>query len=302
MINLEWLRTFRTVYKTKSLSKTAELLLISQPTVSQHISALEAHIGKKLFTRKSKGVLETDDGRILNTMVASSLESLEHTENLISQNESDLKTIITIGISHHLYKTTLCKNIQKLGKYVHVNFGTKQDLIKDVNQGTILYAIVPEEVNTFDTISYPLHPQNIVLAHTPDIDLTEAENNYLTQPEKTEKLLESHPWYAHNVQAGYIKLFWLNAFNKKRPSIVPNYIIPNEYEVLFQLSHGSGICACLDSNLAPFIKAGTLKQLEFPHFELRKLYLVTNKNKTNQKTTDNILKSLEKTASCYPIY
>ena len=110
MINLEWLRTFRTVYKTKSLSKAAELLRISQPTVSQQISTLEAHIGQKLFIRKSKGVIETDEGRILNTRIAGSIEELEGVEKLITQDDSKIRTIITIGISEHLYKTVLCRD------------------------------------------------------------------------------------------------------------------------------------------------------------------------------------------------
>ena len=85
MINLEWLRTFRVVYKTKSLSKASELLYISQPTVSQHIRSLEGYLNKKLFVRKSKGVLETDEGKILNTMVSGTIESLEEIENKIGQ-------------------------------------------------------------------------------------------------------------------------------------------------------------------------------------------------------------------------
>ena len=91
MINFEWLRTFRTVYKTKSLSKAAELLRISQPTVSQQISTLEAHIGQKLFFRKSKGVIETDEGRILNTLVSGSIEVLEGIENLITKQDSKIR-------------------------------------------------------------------------------------------------------------------------------------------------------------------------------------------------------------------
>jgi len=80
MINLEWLRTFRAVYKTKSLSRAADLLMISQPTVSQQLSSLESRIGQKLFTRKSKGVTETDVGRMLNTMVSGTIENLEEVE------------------------------------------------------------------------------------------------------------------------------------------------------------------------------------------------------------------------------
>lgn len=45
------LETFKVVYKTSSFSKAAELLFVSQPTVSTHIRQLEQEIGCSLFTR-----------------------------------------------------------------------------------------------------------------------------------------------------------------------------------------------------------------------------------------------------------
>ena len=169
MINLEWLRTFRTVYKTKSLSKAAEILSVSQPTVSQQLSSLETRIGQKLFDRKSKGVLETDAGRMLNTMISGSIEMLESAEHEIVKRDSKFKNIISIGISAHLYKTILCTQILELGEYVHVRFDTKQNLITAVERGELLYAIIPDEINTFDTICHPFRNQKIVLVGTPKL-------------------------------------------------------------------------------------------------------------------------------------
>ncbi len=294
MINLEWLRTFRTVYKTKSLSKAAELLRISQPTVSQQISTLEAHIGQKLFVRKSKGVIETDEGRILNTLIAGSIEELEGVENLITQEDSKIRTIITIGISEHLYKTVLCQQIMEIGEYVHIKFGQKQQLIKDVENGTLLYAIVPDCISGFDLFCFPLYKQKLLLAGTQDIDFSEFKKLYKKDTLPAEKWLNKHKWYAHDSAAGFIKLYWLNIFNKKRPNIIPNYIIPNEYEVLFQLSHGKGLTVALNTNVAPFIKDGTLQACEIKEIILRELVIIANKNKTNKETTKRIIDILTK--------
>lgn len=136
------------LYKTKSLSRAAEMLRISQPTVSQQISALESRVGKKLFERKSKGVLETDMGKILNTMISGSIEELEGIEEKVVKKDAKFKNILSIGICPHLYKSTLCTTTPKLAEYVHIKFGTKNDLIKQVEAGDLLYAIVPEKVLT----------------------------------------------------------------------------------------------------------------------------------------------------------
>lgn len=51
MVNLEWYRTFKTVYKKGTLTSAAEALFISQPGVSLHLSSLESYVGYKLFER-----------------------------------------------------------------------------------------------------------------------------------------------------------------------------------------------------------------------------------------------------------
>ncbi len=289
MINLEWLRTFRAVYKTKSLSRAAEILNISQPTVSQQIATLEAYMGQKLFTRKSKGVVETNEGRLLNTLVSGSIESLEEVEHLVSLKNSKLKTIVTIGISSHLYKSMLCHQILKLGEHVHVKFGARQELIAQVEQGRLLYAIIPDEINTFDALCYPLLHQRLVLVATPDIDMSEIEAAYKRNKTKAEQLLSEHRWYAHDTASSYIKMYWLDVFNKKRPAIVPNYVIPNEYEVLFQQSKGSGLSIAVANHVVPFIKEGSLKAYRLKKLEFRKLSLIANKKKAPAETTEKMV-------------
>ncbi|MFY0651255.1 MAG: LysR family transcriptional regulator [Cyclobacteriaceae bacterium] len=293
MINLEWLRTFRAVYKTKSLSKASEMLKISQPTVSQHLVALEARMGKKLFVRKSKGVSETDEGRMLNTLVAGSMESLENAESMLTQKDSQIKNIVTIGISEHLYKTLLCNRIVKLGSHVHVKFGKKADLIKDVEQGNLLYAIIPDKINTFDTLCFPITKQKVVLAGTPDINFSELKLLYAKNKKAAQRWLSKQTWYAHDINSSFIKIYWLTVFDKTRPAIIPNYIIPNEYEVLFQQSNGSGVSVAFDSSVKSFVKDGKLQVCELKSVEYRELSLIANKQKSNPELTAEFVKHLK---------
>lgn len=293
MINLEWLRTFRAVYKTKSLSKAAEMLMVSQPTVSQQISALESRMGKKLFERKSKGVKETDVGQMLNTMISGSIEALEGVENKIIKPDSNLKNILTIGVSPHLYKTSFCQNILEMGEYVHLTFGSKQQLIRDVEEGKLLYAIVPEKQNTYDTYCHHLTSQNVVLVGTPDVDFSEFEKLYKKSHQMAQDWLAKHQWYAHDHNSSFIKIYWLNIFDKQRPSIVPNYVIPNEFETLFQQTRGSGLSIAFDNVAAHFVHEGTLQTCELKKVNYRDLYLIANKKKSKATVTDKIITVLK---------
>lgn len=48
-----------------SINKAATDLQISQPSLSRHVSSLEAELGVQLFTRTQGGVQLTDAGRLL---------------------------------------------------------------------------------------------------------------------------------------------------------------------------------------------------------------------------------------------
>ena len=63
-INFELYKVFYEVANTKSISKGAEKLLVSQPAVTQSIQTLENELGGKLFVRTPKGVVLTNEGQI----------------------------------------------------------------------------------------------------------------------------------------------------------------------------------------------------------------------------------------------
>jgi DNA-binding transcriptional LysR family regulator len=59
------LRTFVSVAETLNFTRSAELLRLSQPTVSQHIRKLEKAAGRHLVTRDTRAVQLTDNGDAL---------------------------------------------------------------------------------------------------------------------------------------------------------------------------------------------------------------------------------------------
>jgi LysR family transcriptional regulator, low CO2-responsive transcriptional regulator len=68
------LTTFRTVAYHLSYTKAAEVLYLSQPSVSQQVKALELMVGLRLFARSGRGIVLTPAGQ----------EFLRHTERLLA--------------------------------------------------------------------------------------------------------------------------------------------------------------------------------------------------------------------------
>ena len=102
--NLSSYRIFYTVANTGNISKAAKELYISQPAISKSIQKLEESVGCKLFSRSSRGVVLTDEGKLLYEHVSEAFETL-------TMGEEKLKRPIELGVGHLKIgvSSTLCK-------------------------------------------------------------------------------------------------------------------------------------------------------------------------------------------------
>ena len=102
--NLSSYRIFYTVANTGNISKAAKELYISQPAISKSIQKLEESVGCKLFSRSSRGVVLTDEGKLLYEHVSEAFETL-------TMGEEKLKRSIELGVGHLKIgvSSTICK-------------------------------------------------------------------------------------------------------------------------------------------------------------------------------------------------
>ena len=102
--NLSSYRIFYTVANTGNISKAAKELYISQPAISKSIQKLEESVGCKLFSRSSRGVVLTDEGKLLYEHVSEAFETL-------TMGEEKFKRSIELGVGHLKIgvSSTLCK-------------------------------------------------------------------------------------------------------------------------------------------------------------------------------------------------
>ncbi|WP_152446506.1 LysR family transcriptional regulator [Bacillus sp. THAF10] len=85
-MDFNWLQTFVVAAEHSNFRKTAELLFLSQPTVTVHIKLLEKTVGAKLFERVGRKVILTEEGR----------RFLIHAKDLLKGYEAGLRDIQTI--------------------------------------------------------------------------------------------------------------------------------------------------------------------------------------------------------------
>nr|WP_218100477.1 LysR family transcriptional regulator [Paenibacillus allorhizosphaerae] len=133
---------FHETARAGNISKAAEQLFITQPSVSYAIKQLEEQLGTALFVRKPKGVELTPEGRALLDYVQPALTLLLEGERLMARYHSLDTGEIRIGGSEVLIKHYLLPAIESFhGHYPGIRFrfvhGKTQDIAGRLEEGSI---------------------------------------------------------------------------------------------------------------------------------------------------------------------
>ena len=99
-MNLKQLEVFLAVVENGSFSKASEATFITQSTVSQHVSSLEAEFDLKLLDRTRKIVLPTEAGKLLLTYARQIVSKVREVPLAMKRFRGLEDTVIKIGASN----------------------------------------------------------------------------------------------------------------------------------------------------------------------------------------------------------
>jgi DNA-binding transcriptional LysR family regulator len=98
-MDLHRLEIFCKLIELQSFTKSAEALLLSQPTVSEHIRTLEEMVGEKLVDRLGREILPTPAGQILYRYAHKMLHIREEAIQALAAYKGDISGRLIIGAS-----------------------------------------------------------------------------------------------------------------------------------------------------------------------------------------------------------
>jgi len=162
---LKQLRAFCYAAQTGSISKAAEQMFLSQPSISLLVKALEKDLDNTLFERKGPKIQLTEEGRILLYLalpLVEGLETLPEAFNERCNNEISGKLNIAAGESTILY---ILPDIIKRFKqnYPHIQMKlsnvTGRDGLAMLRAGKVDFAVgsmldVPDDIIYIPTLTY----------------------------------------------------------------------------------------------------------------------------------------------------
>jgi len=284
MVNLEWYRTFKAVYQTGSLTAASKVLFISQPNVSQHLSALEANVGKQLFERKPR-LVPTDYGKLFYTQIVESLEKLEEVE-------ADFKTIcsssqlplLRIGTVKEYFQAAPAGYLAEVPASLIISFGLTKDLITRLLKGEIDFVIATQKTDEKNLIYEPVLKEEFVIVGSSSIDIS-AFNKLVFEKDwaLVEAWLLEQTWFAYSADLAIIRRFWLKNF-RKRPAIRPRFTIPDMNVILAALVTSPGLTITADYLVKELLMEKKLKLIWKGQFTTdNTLYLVYDKTKVTSE-------------------
>ena len=196
----------------------------------------------------------TEYAKLLNNLIIEALDRLENVENGFRAKAFNANRLISVGISKH-FMISLGSVLLAKFDFIDFSFHENDALFELVDSKKLDFAIVTKQYNTFDTIQKSVGKIKQIIIGSNAVDASVIKSKIKNKDfDATESWLNEQKWYSHDAGIPHVKLFWLHVFNKKRPSMVPNYIIPSEYEMIEILSRNSGVAVVWDINAKNFIE------------------------------------------------
>ena len=140
-MDLRVLEYFLTVADEGNISHAAQLLHVSQPTISRQLIELEEEIGKKLFVRTNKKVILTEDG-ILFRQSAKDIMSLYAKARTDRTEQGELAGdlyIMTGEIESFELVAERIREFHELHPKVlfHIHSGNAEEICAAIDKGTV---------------------------------------------------------------------------------------------------------------------------------------------------------------------
>lgn len=151
-MELRQLRYFLEVANEENISKAAQKLYISQPSLSRVMKELEEDLDTQLFIKTNRATKLTEEGRVLKERAQEILSLVEKTEDEFKGSRADIYATIHIGAG----ETPLFQYVAKAANHVsrqypHIHFeyysGVGPELLNRIQQGTLEFCFLPEPID-----------------------------------------------------------------------------------------------------------------------------------------------------------
>ena len=139
-MEIRTLRYFMAIAREENMTRAAEILHVTQPTLSKQMQALENELGKKLFLRHSFSIERAED---LLSMADKILEEFSAMDDIVGGN-------IYFGCAESYQIRHLARVIKRFKEqypdfHYHITSGDTEQVTEKLDKGILDFAVIVEE-------------------------------------------------------------------------------------------------------------------------------------------------------------
>ena len=287
-MDLRTLRYFLAVAREENMSRAAEQLHVTQPTLSRALRSLEDELGKKLFTRHSFSIALTEEGVLLRSRA----EDLVSMADKIEQEFLSLDDItggdIYFGLAESYQIRYLAREIRDFKRLVpalryHITSGDTEQVTEKLNKGLLDFAVICETPDERKQ-HYILFPEADYFGAVIPTEWELARKEYITADDLAGQPLfcseqswekDIRPWAGEKFSGLHLEGSFLLSYNGS----------------MFA-KEGLGILLTLNNLIDTSPGSGLVFRPLYPHLEM-KLYLIWNKYQRFTPLAERFMKQIQ---------
>ena len=208
-MELRVLKYFLEIAKDENLTRAAERLYITQPTLTRQLHQLEEELGRKLYTRTNYKIKLTDEGKLLKERAQEFLDLEEKTKADIQGSSENISGVIYIGAGETLGIRFVGKILKKLiTQYPKINYrmisADSEGVIEKLDRGLLDFAVFVGK-NKIEKYNYITLPDSDRWGVILKKDSPLSEKNFITPEDLLEiPLLTSYQAIKENEFEGWL--------------------------------------------------------------------------------------------------
>ncbi|MFA1710432.1 LysR family transcriptional regulator [Peribacillus frigoritolerans] len=194
------LKTFVTLVEVKNFTKTAEILLMSQPSVSLHIKKLEEEFQTKLFLRSPKFLKVTLTGEILYDRAKQMITIYEQTRQDIQEHDRSIKGELKIGASFTIGEYILPSLLIDLQEEypeleLQVIIGNTEEIVQAVRLYKVDIGLIEGQTNEKELSVHPFMQDELFIVSSNNHELANKDDVEITD-------LHDQAWVTREIGSG----------------------------------------------------------------------------------------------------
>ena len=146
-MEIRTLRYFLAVAREENMTRAAELLHVTQPTLSKALKSLEDELGKKLFTRHSFSISLTDEGALLRDRAEDLIFMADKIEREFLSLDDITGGELYFGLAESYQIRYLARELRALKERYpalryHITSGDTEQVTEKLDKGLLDFAVV----------------------------------------------------------------------------------------------------------------------------------------------------------------